>query len=179
MTLCSPYWFQVSSLGHSKVFSACTQNGDVDFLFTSHWLITNRNSFFIHYVLAFNFCSDHFTGDLVYPPSRKWLLHIFTVLYILCMWFEASFMDQVVQCSASSLGRTTVHSITTQPSTTMTEMTWAQENRELSLWLCQMYFLKNWSIVDWQRCVSLRSTAKCCTPQWRRGTFMLNCISNN
>ena len=33
-------------------------------------------------------------------------------------------MDQVVQCSASSLGRTTVHSITTQPSTTMTEMTW-------------------------------------------------------
>lgn len=124
MTLCSPYWFQVSSLGHSKVFSACTQNGDVDFLFTSHWLITNRNSFFIHYVLAFNFCSDHFTGDLVYPPSRKGLLHIFTVLYILCMWFEASFMDQVVQCSASSLGRTTVHSITTQPSTTMTEMTW-------------------------------------------------------
>lgn len=40
------------------------------------------------------------------------------------MWSEASFVDQVVQCSASSLGRTTVHSITTQPSMTMTEMTW-------------------------------------------------------
>ena len=114
MTLCSPYWFQMSSLGHSKVFSACTESGDVEFPFTSHWLITNRNSFFIHYVLAFNFCSDHFTGELVYPRSRKCLLQIFTyihyiyiytyifshiyILYILCMWFEASFMDQVVQC---------------------------------------------------------------------------------
>lgn len=40
------------------------------------------------------------------------------------MWFEAGFMDRVVKCSASSLCRTTVRSITTQPSMTMTETTW-------------------------------------------------------